>query len=227
MFDLLFNDDWLVAINKPSGIMVHPTGITEDKVFILQLLRDQLGQAIYPVHRLDRGTSGVLLFGKTPEAASHIGQQFMAKMVSKKYLVLVRGHAPESGTIDYPLASEPGKEKKEAITHFRRLAISEIDAAIGLRYPTARFSLLEAEPETGRRHQIRRHLAHINHPVINCRHGDVKQNKYFRGVFGIQRLLLHSQMLEIEHPATGARLSLSAPFDAVFAQALAVVRIEY
>lgn len=221
-FEVLYEDDWLVAINKPSGIMVHPTGITEDTVFVLPLLSEQLGQPLFPVHRLDRGTSGVLIFGKSSEAASRVGLQLMSRSVSKKYLVVVRGWPPEEGTIDYPLAREVGKEKKEAITNFRKIAQAEIEAAIGLRYPTARFSLMEAEPLTGRLHQIRKHFAHLNYPVINCRHGDVKQNKYFRQVLGISRMLLHAHRLELAHPETGEMLRFSAPFDAEFSKALEI-----
>ncbi len=213
-FTILYEDDLLVAINKPAGILVHRTGISEDKVFVLQLLRDQLGGArIYTTHRLDRGTSGVLVFAKTQDAARFLGEQFMGKTVEKKYWALVRGWLPEPGTIDYALADkETGKGHLDAVTHYSPMAKSEIDAPIGLRYKTARFSLVEARPETGRRHQIRKHFAHINHPVIgDVRHGDVKQNKYFRDVFGMKRMMLHSAFIQFEHPETREMLRIEAP----------------
>lgn len=224
-FEILYNDEHLIAINKPPGILVHRSRLSEDKVFVLQLLRDQIGQRLFPAHRLDRGTSGVLLFGKTTEAASALGLQFMDKSLEKKYIALVRGFVPEKDTIDYPLADEEsGKGLVPAITHYKRLQQVTTDMAIGLRYSTARFSLVEVEPETGRRHQIRKHFAHLRHPIIgDPRHGDVKHNKYFREQFGITRLLLHAEQLTIAHPFSGELLALKATPDAEFLRALAIV----
>ncbi len=213
-FPILFEDDLIVAINKPSGILVHRTGMSEDKVFVLQLLRDQLGGArIYPIHRIDRGASGVLLFAKNQDAARVLGEQFMGKTVGKKYWIMVRGWLKEPATIDYALADkETRKGPLDAITHYQPLAQSEIEAPIGLRYPTARFSLVEVMPETGRRHQIRKHFAHIFHPVIgDVRHGDVKQNKYFRDVFDMRRLMLHATSLSFEHPEQQELVKIEAP----------------
>lgn len=226
-FSILFSDDHFIAINKPSGILMHRTRISEDTVFVVQLLRDQLGQRVYPVHRLDRATSGALIFGKTPEAAGLLGEQVMDKTVEKKYLVVVRGWTPESGTIDYALDDpDSGKGRLPAITHFIRLGTSEIDAPIGLRYKTARFSLVEARLETGRRHQIRKHFAHLNHPVIgDKRHGDVKQNTYFREVFGMKRMLLHASELEFRHPFTGKTIRILAPVDEEFMQGLEMTEL--
>lgn len=223
-FPILFSDEHFIAINKPPGILMHRTRISEDTVFVVQLLRDQLGQRVYPVHRLDRATSGVLIFGKTPEAAGRLGEQVMDKSVEKKYLVVVRGWTPESGTIDYALDDpDSGKGRLPAVTHFTRLGTSEIDAPIGLRYKTARFSLVEARLETGRRHQIRKHFAHLNHPVINDkRHGDVKQNTYFREVFGMKRMLLHAFEVVFQHPYSGETICIQAPVDEEFARALEI-----
>ncbi|MBV6442864.1 MAG: tRNA pseudouridine synthase C [Saprospiraceae bacterium] len=227
LFSILFTDDHFIAINKPPGILMHRTRISEDTVFVVQLLRDQLGQRVYPVHRLDRATSGALIFGKTPEAAGLLGEQVMDKTVEKKYLVVVRGWTPESGTIDYALDDpDSGKGRLPAITHFTRLGTSEIDAPIGLRYKTARFSLVEARLETGRRHQIRKHFAHLNHPVIgDKRHGDVKQNTYFREVFGMKRMLLHASELEFRHPFSGKTIRILAPVDEEFMQGLEMTEL--
>ena len=224
-FEILYDDADIIAINKPPGILVHRTRLSEDRVFVLQLLRDQIGQRIFPAHRLDRATSGVLLFGKTTEAAAALGQQFMDKSLGKKYTALVRGFVPEEQTIDYPLADEEsGKGLVPAVTHYKRLKQVTVDMGIGLRYSTARFSLVEAEPETGRRHQIRKHFAHLRHPIIcDPRHGDVKHNKYFREQFGITRLLLHARQLTIKHPVTGDVLVLNAEPDAEFMRAVHIV----
>jgi tRNA pseudouridine65 synthase len=227
-FDILFEDSQYVAINKPFGWLVHRTRLSEDTDFILQRLRNQLNQRVYPVHRLDRATSGVLIFGKNAEAASALGIRFQDKQVEKKYLAVVRGHVPESDTIDYALADpEVGQGPQPAITHYRRLGHSEIPEAIGLKYPTARFALVEAEPETGRRQQIRKHFAHIFHPVIgDKRHGDCKHNKYFEEKFQLQRMLLHAWRLRFFHPENEAEIHIFAPLDTHFLHALDIVRLQ-
>ena len=226
-FPILFTDDNFVAINKPPGILMHRTRISEDNVFVVQLLRDQIGQRVYPVHRLDRATSGVLIFGKNAEASGLLGEQVMDKTVEKKYLVIVRGWVPETGTIDYALEDpDSGRGRLQAITHFKRLGTSEINHAIGLRHKTARFSLVEAQLETGRRHQIRKHFAHLNYPVINDRrHGDVKHNTYFRDVFDLHRMFLHSMFMSFQHPYTQETLSISATVDEAFEQTLHLLQL--
>ncbi len=226
-FDVLFEDEHFVAIVKPAGLLMHRTRISEDTVFLVQLLRDQIGQRVYPVHRLDRATSGALILGKSAAAASKLGEQFMDKSVDKKYICIVRGWVPETGTIDYALDDpDSGKGRLQAITHFRRIGTSEIDAAIGLRYKTARFSLVEAQLETGRRHQIRKHFAHLNYPVIgDRRHGDVKQNTYFRNVFGLNRMFLHSQSIRFQHPFTDEAMLIQAEVDEEFTSTLQLLQL--
>lgn len=222
-FSILYQDDNLVAINKPTEILVHRTKISEDRQFVLQLLRKQIGQRIYPIHRLDRATSGVLIFGKNKEAASQLATQFRDKKVEKQYIGIIRGYVEEVGTIDYPLAKEKWLPKKEAISHFRRLAQTEIQVPIG-RYETARYSLVEIQLETGRRHQIRRHFSHLRHPIIgDKKHGDVKHNKHWANKFGIARMFLHAQHLQFNHPTTGKNQLIYAPLDERFEQAMTLL----
>lgn len=223
MLEILYEDEFIIVVNKPPGILVHKTWISEDKVFLLQKLRDQIGFRPYTIHRLDRGTSGVILFAKSAEISGRFSALFMDHSIEKKYLAIVRGWLPEKGCIEYPLSDpESGKnEKLEAITPYKTLVKSEINAAIGLKYKTARFSLIEASPRTGRRHQIRKHFAHIDHPIIgDKRHGDVKHNTYFREHFDISRMCLHASELHFIHPITDVKLSITAKFDADFARAL-------
>lgn len=207
--------------------MVHRTSITEDKQFVLQLLRDQIQTKIYPIHRLDRGTTGVLIFAKSKEAASLLGQLFQKYIVGKCYLAIVRGYIEElTWTVDYPLAKETWLEKKEAITHFEQLSKVEIPVAIG-RYDTARYTVVKAMPETGRRHQIRRHLSHLRHPIIgDKRHGDVKHNRHWKEQFGISRMLLHAQSLQFTHPFEEQRIDIAAPIDSKFQEALDLLGIK-
>ena len=227
-FQILYEDQSYIAINKPAGILVHKTKMSEDKQFVVQLLRDQTGHKIFPIHRLDRATSGALIFGKSSEAAGALGVCFQDKKVEKKYLAVVRGFAPEKDTIDYALSDpETGKEAQEAITHYERLGSSEMPWAIGLRYQTARFSLLEVELETGRRQQIRKHLAHINHPIIgDRRQGDVKQNNYFQQHFQLQRVLLHAWSLSFKHPDSGEKITLVATLDGEFERMLDLLMLK-
>jgi len=215
-FDILFDDAYFIAINKPKNILVHRTRISEDTVFVLQLVRNQMGHHVYPIHRLDRPTSGVLLFGKTQEAASQLSALMRNKTIHKKYLGVVRGFLNESGTIDYPLVTKEHLPAQKAITHYKNLGQVEKDFHVN-RYPTSRYSLLEITLDTGRRHQIRRHFAHFRHPIIgDKRHGDCKHNKYFTEELGIERMLLHAKEMTFMHPFTKVSVSISAPLDETF-----------
>lgn len=197
---------------------MHRTGISEDRVFVLQLLRDQIGQHIYPVHRLDRATSGVLLFAKTPEIASLIGQQFMVQAIEKTYFAIVRGYMPADILVDNPVKNE-NRVAYDAVTHFTCLAQSELPLAIN-RYPTSRYSFVKVQPKTGRWHQIRLHCSHLRHPIIgDKRHGDNKHNNFLRGYLEQDRLLLHAHELIFQLP-NFQKITLHAPMSGEFLQAL-------
>ena len=218
----IYQDQWLLAVHKPAGLLVHRSPIDKHETeFALQYARAlNGGDHVYPVHRLDRPTSGVLLFARDPETARVLGQAMMAGEVSKTYLAMVRGWAPESGVIDHPLREEPDDKRKkhepqpvrEALTHYRRLATTEIPVAIE-RYPTSRYSLVELQPKTGRKHQLRRHMKHISHPIIgDANHGRGRHNRYFVERFGEGRLMLAATRLRLMHPVYGEPLDLfSAP----------------
>lgn len=207
---VLYRDEHYIAVDKPAGLLVHRTRISEDNRFVLQQLRDQIGRRVYPVHRLDRPTSGVLVFGLDSEAARQLVRLFEQRRVRKRYLAVVRGYADESARIDYPLQEEAGKAAQQAVTGYRRLATVELPFAVG-RYASARYSLLEVRPETGRMHQIRKHMKHIFHPIVgDTTHGDGRHNRLFRERFGIGRLLLMAVELGFVHPYSGAELSIGA-----------------
>jgi tRNA pseudouridine65 synthase len=215
---LLYLDEHLVAVDKPPGLLVHRTKLADGDDFLLQRLRRQLGRRVYAVHRLDRPTSGVILFGLTQDAARRLSGGFEAKVVHKCYLAVVRGWPEPAGEIDYPLADPDAEIRapqavRPAHTRYQRLATVELPLAVG-RYPTSRYALVLAKPQTGRRHQIRRHFAHIRHPLIgDTTHGEGRHNRFFRAQWGLRRLLLHAWAIEIAHPATGARLRVVAPPD--------------
>ncbi|WP_316788978.1 pseudouridine synthase [Pedobacter frigoris] len=210
MLEIVYQDDHLIAINKPHGLLVHRSSIANDaKEFALQLLRDQVNRHVSPVHRLDRKTGGLLLFAfeKDVEIAMH--QQFQNGEVIKKYLAILRGYAPDSLEIDYPLAKENGTIQ-DAFTAFVTLKRSEIDVAFG-KHPTSRYSLVEATPTTGRMHQLRKHFAHIFYPIIGDRkHGCNKQNKFFKEQWEMTTMLLHASELQFKHPVTGENIHLKA-----------------
>lgn len=208
--EILYRDDVLVAVHKPAGLLVHRNAHAGREPFLLQMLRDQLGARLYPVHRLDRPTSGLMIMALSPGAAAILARQFAAQEVRKAYLAVVRGFTDEEGVIDSPLKSESGAESL-ARTEFTRLGLVEIPHPVG-PHPTARYSLVRVEPRTGRTHQIRRHFAHIRHPLIgDVLRGDGRQNRFFREHFGIHRLLLASIELRFRHPAGGEEMRLQCP----------------
>ncbi|MBU1236825.1 MAG: pseudouridylate synthase [Gammaproteobacteria bacterium] len=229
---VLYRDDHLVAIDKPSGWLVHRSNLDRHETRILvQALRDQIGQHVHPAHRLDKGTSGVMLFALDPAAAGKLGEQFGRHAVRKTYWAVVRGWPPESGRIDHPLKSErdkygdvpPDAEAQTACTEFRRLATVELPHAVD-RYPTARYALVELHPLTGRRHQLRRHMKHIAHPIIgDATHGKGRHNRWFQATFGCDRLLLACTELSFDHPADRRAMTIRAPVGDQFARVVAAL----
>jgi tRNA pseudouridine65 synthase len=227
MLDILYRDEHLIAINKPHGLLVHRSPIAADaSEFALQLLRDQIGQAVYPAHRLDRKTGGVLLFSLNKETDQLIQPYFAEKKIDKEYLAILRGYCLENGTIDYPLMKENGAIQ-DAVTHFQRLATAEIELAQG-KFDTSRYSFVKANPETGRMHQLRKHFAHIFHPIIGDRpHGCNKQNKTWKEKFEMDTMLLHAASLTFNHPITKEKIEISAPLHDEFRRVLEILKIEY
>ena len=229
---ILYRDEHIVVIEKPANLLVHRSEIARHAPrFAIQILRDQIGQRVWPAHRLDRGTSGVLLFGLSAEIASQLGKQFEAGSVDKRYLAVVRGHPPETGTIDHALSrqrddyefrgEQSSQEAQPALTHYRRLATVELPVSVD-RYPSSRYALLELEPLTGRRHQIRRHLKHIAHPIIgDSTYGKGVHNRYFAEQLACRRMLLACTGLAFDHPLDGRRLRIEAPPGGEFAALLA------
>ena len=224
MIDILYQDDALIAVNKPANLAVHrSTFVGPADAFLIDLLREQVGDSVYLAHRLDRATSGVLLVARSKEVAAALGEQFMQRTVHKQYLVVVRGWPePAEGVIDYPLpGSRETGPRREARTRYRRLATIEVPIELG-RYPQQRYALLLAEPESGRFRQIRKHLAHIHHPVIgDCQHGRGDHNRLYKQHFACHRMLLHAWRLSFAHPVSGAPMQLEAPLDEAFARLLA------
>jgi len=216
---VLFRDDHYAVVDKPSGLLVHRTAVDAgDRRSLAQELRAQLGCRVYPVHRLDKGTSGVIAFALHAEAATRLAGAFRTAAVDKRYLAVVRGYAPDAVRVDSPVrdAIDVGGRgadapRRPAVTDVRRLAQAEVPAAVG-RYATARYSLVACRPHTGRQHQVRRHLKHLRHPVIgDANYGDLAHNRFVRAAFGVARLLLAATSLRFAHPYTGAAVHALAP----------------
>ncbi|WP_430875506.1 tRNA pseudouridine(65) synthase TruC [Gilliamella sp. G0441] len=224
MFEILYQDDALIAINKPSGWLVHRSWLDKhETTVVMQTLRDQIGQHVFPIHRLDRPTSGVLLFALSSETARLMSQQFATKQIEKTYHAIVRGYVEGEAIIDYPLVEEldkiadkfstPNKPAQDAITFYRSISKIEVPIKVG-KFDTARFSFVELTPQTGRKHQLRRHMKHIFHPILgDSKHGDLHQNRAFTAYFGIKRLMLHASSLNIIHPLNHSPITIKAELD--------------
>lgn len=234
---ILFQDDHLVAINKPSGLLVHRSEMDRyETQNAMRQLRNQLGQWVYLIHRLDKPTSGVLLFALDSETARRVIQSFKDKQISKSYLAVVRGFTKETERIDYPLKeiwdkmtdalADTDKPDQVAITEYQRLSTVELPFPVG-RYPTARYSLLKVNPITGRNRQIRRHLKHIFHPIVgDTSHGDGDHNTFFRQQFNCHRLLLHAHTLTLPHPYSTQQIKIQAPLENSFQHVLDKIQLK-
>ncbi|MDP1895070.1 MAG: pseudouridine synthase [Hydrogenophaga sp.] len=222
MLEILYRDDYLAAVNKPPGLLVHRTGLDAGETrFALQMLRDQLGQPVWPAHRLDKGTSGVLLFALNATTARTLGQAFEAgNGLQKTYQAVVRGWPADAGLTDHPLKRMPDDMRKEreevqtAHTRWRTLECYELPLPHG-GFATTRCALVELQPLTGRRHQLRRHMKHIAHPIVgDATHGKGPLNRALAEWLGVQRLWLHAGALALRHPVNGEALRVQAPLGA-------------
>jgi tRNA pseudouridine65 synthase len=225
---ILYRDDWLVVIDKPAGLLVHRSPVdTRETRFAVQLLRDQLGRHVYPVHRLDKGTSGALAFALDPASARALAEAFAAAAVGKTYLALVRGWPADYGEIDYALRPvvddvlpATQRDAQAAHTSYERLATFELPHRVD-RYPTSRYALLRLRPHSGRRHQLRRHLAHLSHPIVgDSTYGKGAHNRLFERLYGVRRLMLACVALEFPHPVTRQPMRVAAPLAVDFASVL-------
>jgi tRNA pseudouridine65 synthase len=227
VLEIVYQDEYLIAINKPHGLLVHRSKIADDATeFALQMLRDQVGRNVNPTHRLDRKTGGVLLFAFDKETEISMQKQFQEGLVDKNYLAIVRGYTPAQLEIDYPLAKENGT-LQDAQTSFVTLQQSEIPLEIG-KHPTSRYSLVKANPKTGRMHQLRKHFAHIFHPIIGDRpHGCNKQNRYFKEHLQMNTMMLHALDLTFNHPVTNEKITIKADVQDEFKRMMTLMNFNF
>ncbi|MBD3777481.1 MAG: pseudouridylate synthase [Thiotrichales bacterium] len=235
-FTILYQDDAIVAIHKPAGLLVHRSPIDRHETrFAVQMTRDLIGQDVYPIHRLDKATSGLLLFALNSQAARHLGEQFSVHSLQKTYLALCRGWCIASGTIDHALLYKKDRiadkhkqepcEPQTAVTHYETLATSTLDKPLE-RHAQQRYSLVKLTPETGRKHQLRRHLSHISHPIIgDVKYGDRHHNHLFYDWLGQHRLYLAATSLHFIHPVTRQPITIDAPLENSFCRALTALNM--
>lgn len=223
MLDILYQDEFIIAVNKPPGLLVHRSPIDKHETqFAVQTLRDQIGRHVFPAHRLDRPTSGVLLFTTSGELAAVLGKQMMEKAVVKEYHALVRGFVKGTGIVDYALKyrydkiadkhKRPQQPPQPATTMYSMVKRFEVPEPVG-KYQSARYSLVKLNPSTGRKHQLRRHMVHLRHPILgDTTHGDGKQNKFLRDHFGFANLALTCTKMGFLHPVSNVWVDIVAPY---------------
>lgn len=228
---IIFQDKFLIAIQKPAGLLVHKSPIDKHETrYAMKILRNQIDQWVYPVHRLDKPTSGLLLFALHSDIASQLSSDFENRLVNKTYQAIVRGYTPTNGEINHPLKEIAvfkhmqkqlqKKDPKEAVTHYERMCSFELPFSDG-RFPSSRYSHIQLKPTTGRKHQIRRHLKHISHPIIgDVKYGKGEHNRLFKEKFDSHRLLLAATKLTFNHPVTGQNVTLECPLEESFTKAL-------
>lgn len=233
---IIFQDKFMIAIHKPAGLLVHKSPIDKHETrYAMKILRDQIGKWVYPVHRLDKPTSGLLLFALHQDIASQLSSNFENREVYKEYEAIVRGYCPSTGLIDHPLKEiavfkhmqkhVQKKDPKEASTEFERLQTFELPYSDG-RFPSSRYSYVKLKPLTGRKHQIRRHLKHISHPIIgDVKYGKGEHNRLFKEKLDSYRLLLAATKLTIKHPVTDELLSLECPLEETFEATLKALQV--
>jgi len=220
---VLFEDEYIIAVDKPRNIHVHPTKMSRGEESVQSIMEAERGCRLYPAHRLDRPVGGVLLIAKSSETASILGEALRTGgVLDKRYLCVVRGWMEGRGTINRPIRQAPGKPEREASTRWQALAAAEAPWSDGI-FPTSRYTLVESILETGRYHQIRRHLAFENHPILgDIPHGDNPRNRIWKKETGIDGLMLRGQRLSFLHPITGERISLRAAPDERFIRAAGI-----
>lgn len=218
--NIVYEDETLLVVNKPNNMLVYNSYYARNikDPSLIQQLKLHYSDKLYPVHRLDYKTSGLLLLTKTAISAKHIQQQFESNTIQKSYFALLRGYTPLHQTIDTPVKNPETGVYKEALTHLNTLYSFEIDIPVK-PYPKSRYSLVKMTPQTGRMHQLRKHANKISHPIIgDHKYGNRHHNAMFENQLQLPNLFLHAHALNFIHPATTNKLSLTAPLPSFWQQ---------
>jgi tRNA pseudouridine65 synthase len=214
LIEIVFEDKFIIVVNKPNNFIIHESHYARNirETTLLQFLEQQLGYPVYPAHRLDRKTSGVILLLKNKDNVSQFQELFNSKSIQKIYYAIVRGFSPDNGIIDSPVKNDDTGIYKEALTHYK--SVKNIALNIPVHpYENSRYSLIELKPQTGRMHQLRKHMNKINHPIVgDYKYGDRFHNRMYETEFDCIYMFLHAYCLEFIHPITKEKLSLKANF---------------
>ncbi len=221
---ILYEDEFLLVVDKPRNMHVHGTKMSPGEISLQDILEEQLGQTLFPAHRLDRPAGGLLLIARSRETAGILGTALQRRDgLDKRYIAVVRGWMEGSGILERPLKQARRKREKESVTRWQALARAEAPWSDGI-FPTSRYSLVECTLETGRFHQIRRHLSGASHPILgDISHGDNPRNRIWRDQTGLEGLMLRSHLLIFTHPLSGQRIRLTAPPDERFVRAASLL----
>ena len=215
MIEILFQDDYILAVHKPNNMLVHHSVMANnqhEEKSLVQLLNNELGSKFYPIHRLDRKTSGIILFAKQKEFVKSFQDLFINNQIQKTYYGLVRGFISGEGKIDSPVKGRDANVHKEALTYYKLLETFEIPIKVG-PYDFSRYSLVELQPKTGRLHQLRIHMNKISHPLIgDPKYGDRFHNRMFKEKFKNKAMFLHAKTLVFTHPFTDIQHYLETDF---------------
>lgn len=216
--EIFYQDSDILVLKKESGMHVHPPEnkllrVPREQILLYELKR-QINAKLFPVHRLDVATSGLLIMALSSVAASKMCEQFANQTVKKKYKAVIRGYVQESGVIDLPLALDSTGEMVPACTHYQSLKQLQLDVQVTPKFPTSRYSLIQVEPQTGRYHQIRRHFNRISCPLIgDSTHGNSHHNRFFREQLKIEGLCLVADYLSFKHPLNNNILEFQLSMD--------------
>lgn len=212
---ILYEDDFVVAVAKPNNMLVHHSFMARnqsEEQTLVALLQEKYEHQYFPVHRLDRKTSGIVLCAKEKRFVADFQALFTSDQIQKVYHGIVRGFSPENGVIDSPVKGRDANVHKEALTHFETLANVTLPIPVQ-PFSESRYSLVKLLPKTGRMHQLRVHLNKINHPLIgDPKYGDRFHNRMFQAEFGMSNLFLHASSLSFQHPFLAEKISIQCPF---------------
>ena len=213
--NIVYEDDFILCVSKPNNMLVHHAHHSRnvaDEDSLLQVLDQQFNAKFYPIHRLDRRTSGIILMAKETKHVAPFQKLFTENAIQKTYYGVVRGHAPETKIIDSPVKGRDGKVHKDAETHLK--TVHKVILEVPVKpYDTSRYSLVELQPKTGRLHQLRIHMNKISHPLIgDAKYGDKNHNVMYDENFGWNNLFLHAHTLKFTHPFLNKEFTLKAEF---------------
>jgi len=214
--EIVFEDEYLVAVNKPNNFIIHESHYSRNirETTLLQFIEQQMGYPVYPAHRLDRKTSGIIILLKDKQYVQQFQELFITKNIQKTYYAIVRGFSPDAGTIDTPVKNDDTGIYKEALTHYK--TIQNIELQIPVQpFDSSRYSLVQLMPQTGRMHQLRKHLNKISYPIVgDYKYGDRFHNRMYENQFNCIYMFLHAHQLDFTHPITNKKLQLTADFPA-------------